>query len=83
MFVRMLKLAPDIRQRYDLSSLRMVVHAAAPCTIDFKLQMIDWWGPVIYEYYAGTENNGVGQHWVILVGWMRKAICIWWIAKPL
>jgi len=58
MFVRMLKLAPDIRQRYDLSSLRMVVHAAAPCPIEVKLQMIDWWGPVIYEYYAGTENNG-------------------------
>ena len=58
MFVRMLKLAPEVRQRYDLSSLRMVVHAAAPCPVDVKLQMIDWWGPIIYEYYAGTENNG-------------------------
>ncbi|HET9600248.1 MAG TPA: AMP-binding protein, partial [Acidimicrobiales bacterium] len=58
MFVRMLKLPAEIRQRYDLSSLRIAVHAAAPCPVDMKRQMIEWWGPVLHEYYAGTEGNG-------------------------
>ncbi len=58
MFVRMLKLAPEVRSGYDVSSLRMVVHAAAPCPVAVKEQMIEWWGPVIHEYYAGTEGNG-------------------------
>lgn len=58
MFVRMLKLSDEARGRYDLSSLRMAVHAAAPCPIEVKRQMIDWWGPILMEYYAGTENNG-------------------------
>ncbi|MHB1487466.1 MAG: AMP-binding protein [Acidimicrobiales bacterium] len=58
MFVRMLKLDPVIRQKADTSSLRVVVHAAAPCPVPIKREMIDWWGPVIYEYYAGTEGNG-------------------------
>ncbi len=58
MFVRMLKLSTEQREKYDLSSLRMVVHAAAPCPIEIKHQMIQWWGPIIDEYYAGTENNG-------------------------
>ncbi len=58
MFVRMLKLDPKVRQRYDMHSMRMAVHAAAPCPVDIKLRMIDWWGPIIFEYYAGTENNG-------------------------
>ena len=58
MFVRMLKLPEDIKSRYDLSSLRYAVHAAAPCPISVKEQMISWWGPRIYEYYAGTEGNG-------------------------
>jgi long-chain acyl-CoA synthetase len=59
MFVRMLKLPEDERRRHDLSSLRMAVHAAAPCPIPAKEQMIAWWGPVLVEYYAGTEGNGV------------------------
>jgi acyl-CoA synthetase (AMP-forming)/AMP-acid ligase II len=59
MFVRMLKLEPEVRQRYDLSSLQAAVHAAAPCPIPVKEQMIDWWGPIIHEYYAGTEGNGL------------------------
>lgn len=59
MFVRMLKLPPEIRQRYDISSLQAAVHAAAPCPVDVKQQMIDWWGPIFVEYYAGTEGNGV------------------------
>jgi long-chain acyl-CoA synthetase len=58
MFVRMFKLAEAERQRHDLSSLRTVIHAAAPCPIPVKEKMIDWWGPVIFEYYAGTEGNG-------------------------
>jgi acyl-CoA synthetase (AMP-forming)/AMP-acid ligase II len=57
-FVRMLKLAPDVRERYDLSSLQMVVHAAAPCPVEVKRQMLEWFGPKIWEYYAGSEGNG-------------------------
>ncbi len=59
MFIRMLKLPEEVRNRHDLSSLQMCVHAAAPCPIPVKEQMIDWWGPVINEYYAGTEGNGL------------------------
>ncbi len=58
MFVRMLKLPEDVRNKYDVSSLKGAIHAAAPCPIPIKKQMIDWWGPVIFEYYAGTEGNG-------------------------
>ena len=58
MFIRMLKLPSQVRNKYDLSSLEAAIHAAAPCPIPIKRQMIDWWGPVIYEYYAGTEGNG-------------------------
>ena len=58
MFIRMLKLPEEVRSRYDLSSLKAVVHAAAPCPVAVKEQMIDWWGPVVHEYYAGTEGNG-------------------------
>jgi long-chain acyl-CoA synthetase len=59
MFVRMLKLDREVRTRYDCSSLRTVVHAAAPCPADVKEAMIAWWGPILIEYYAGTEANGV------------------------
>lgn len=58
MFVRLLKLPEEVRRRHDLSSLKLALHAAAPCPIDVKRQMLDWWGPIIHEYYAGTENNG-------------------------
>ena len=58
MFVRMLKLPEEVRLRYDVSSLKVAVHAAAPCPVEVKQQMMDWWGPVIHEYYAGTEGNG-------------------------
>jgi len=61
MFVRMLKLPEEVRARYDVSSLECAIHAAAPCPIPVKEQMIDWWGPVLYEYYAGTEANGFVQ----------------------
>jgi len=59
MFIRMLKLDESERTGFDLSSLKVAVHAAAPCPVDVKHQMIDWWGPIIYEYYAGTELNGL------------------------
>ncbi|MCK6554250.1 AMP-binding protein [Candidatus Binatia bacterium] len=58
MFVRLLKLPEEERARYDLSSLRVAIHAAAPCPIPVKEQMIAWWGPVLHEYYAATEGNG-------------------------
>ncbi|MFK7896264.1 MAG: acyl-CoA synthetase [Myxococcota bacterium] len=58
MFVRMLKLDDATRKGYDTSSLEFAVHAAAPCPIGIKEQMLDWWGPVVHEYYAGTEGNG-------------------------
>jgi len=61
MFVRMLKLPEEVRMSYDVSSLQCAIHAAAPCPIPVKEQMIDWWGPVLYEYYAGTEGNGFVQ----------------------
>jgi long-chain acyl-CoA synthetase len=58
MFVRMLKLPDATRLAYDLSSHQYAVHAAAPCPVDVKRQMIAWWGPILYEYYAGTEASG-------------------------
>ena len=59
MMVRMLKLPPHVRARYDLSSLQCLVHAAAPCPVEVKRQMLDWLGPIVVEYYAGTEGNGL------------------------
>ena len=58
MFVRMLKLEESQRTSHDTSSLRCAIHAAAPCPAEIKRKMIDWWGPVIHEYYAGSEGNG-------------------------
>ena len=58
MFIRMLKLDAAERRRYDHSSLKRVIHAAAPCPVEIKQQMMDWWGPIIYEYYSSTENAG-------------------------
>ncbi len=57
-FVRMLKLPEEVRARYDVSSMKVAIHAAAPCPIPIKRTMIDWWGPVLDEYYAGSEGNG-------------------------
>jgi long-chain acyl-CoA synthetase len=58
MFVRMLKLPTAVRTAYDLSSLQAVIHAAAPCPAQVKKQIIEWFGPKVHEYYAGTEGNG-------------------------
>lgn len=58
MFTRMLKLPEDVRNSYDISSLQRVMHAAAPCPVEIKKQMIDWWGPIVDEYYASSEAIG-------------------------
>lgn len=58
MFIRMLKLPQDVRDKYDVSSLKIAIHAAAPCPPEVKQAMIAWWGPVIHEYYASTEGAG-------------------------
>jgi acyl-CoA synthetase (AMP-forming)/AMP-acid ligase II len=58
MFVRMLKLPEEVRYRYDLSSHRCAIHAAAPCPVEVKKQMIEWWGPIVEEYYSATEGMG-------------------------
>jgi long-chain acyl-CoA synthetase len=59
MFIRLIKLPEVIRRRYDLSSLRFIIHAAAPCPAEVKQAMIDWWGPVIHEFYGSTESSAV------------------------
>ena len=78
MFVRMLKLPEATRRQYDVSSLRVAIHAAAPCPVEVKKQMIDWWGPVLWEYYAGTEGNGVtminSPQWVTHPGSVGNAV---------
>jgi long-chain acyl-CoA synthetase len=78
MFVRMLKLPEEDRTRWDLSSLRVAIHAAAPCPVPVKEQMIDWWGPVLYEYYAGTESNGFtsidSEEWLSHKGSVGRAL---------
>lgn len=70
MFVRMLQLPEDVRGKYDHSSLRLAVHAAAPCPPEAKQSMIDWWGPVLFEYYGSTEQNGMT--FVSSAEWMQK-----------
>ena len=69
MFHRLLALDADVRERYDLSSLRLVVHGAAPCPVPVKQAMIEWVGPVVVEYYAATEGAGT----LVDSGtWLRK-----------
>ncbi|MFM7224647.1 MAG: AMP-binding protein [Actinomycetota bacterium] len=68
MFVRMLALPDEMRSRYDLSSLRVAIHAAAPCRVDTKQQMIEWWGPIIDEYYSATE--GMGATYISAADWL-------------
>ncbi|MFA6606919.1 MAG: acyl-CoA synthetase, partial [Sphingomonas sp.] len=76
-FVRMLKLDDATRARYDLSSLKVAIHAAAPCPVPVKEAMIAWWGPVLYEYYAGSEGNGLttiaSPEWLTHKGSVGKA----------
>ena len=59
MFIRLLKLPDEVRSRYDLASHRMAIHASAPCPVEVKQRMIDWWGPIVREYYTGSEGSGM------------------------
>lgn len=78
MFVRLLKLPEAAREAHDVSSLKFCVHAAAPCPIPIKEKMIDWWGPIIHEYYAGSEGNGMtwakADEWLTHKGTVGKAM---------
>lgn len=78
MFVRFMKLPAEARTRYDVSSMKVAIHAAAPCPVEVKQAMMDWWGPVIHEYYAGTEGSGFvaanPQEWLAHPGTVGRAI---------
>ena len=78
MFVRFLKLPEEVRTKYDMSSLTCAIHAAAPCPIPTKEAMIAWWGPIIWEYYGGTEGNGLticnAQEWMAHKGTVGRAV---------
>jgi long-chain acyl-CoA synthetase len=78
MFSRLLKLPAEVRDRYDLSSLEVVVHAAAPCPVPVKQQMIEWWGPIVLEYYGATEGMGFtacdSGEWLAHPGTVGKAV---------
>jgi len=70
-FKRMLSLPDPVRDRYDLSSMKWLIHAAAPCPVGLKQAMLDWWGPCVYEYYAATEGGGTiatPQDWLARPG---------------
>ena len=77
-FVRFLKLDPEIRTQYDLSSHQRALHAAAPCPVPIKQEMIEWWGPIVNEYYAGSESIGMtmikSEDWLMHPGSVGKAI---------
>ena len=77
-FVRMLKLPAENRARYDVSSMKCAIHAAAPCPVPVKQAMIEWWGPVLFEYYAGTEGNGstfiTSPEWLTKPGSVGRAL---------
>ncbi|MCX2931786.1 fatty-acid--CoA ligase FadD4 [Mycobacterium sp. CVI_P3] len=70
MFVRLLKLPEPVRNSYDVSSLKRVVHAAAPCPVEIKRQMIQWWGPIVDEYYAASE--GIGASFIKAEEWLAR-----------
>jgi len=78
MFIRLLKLPGEVRDRYDVSSMKVMVHAAAPCPVPAKQQIIEWFGPVVHEYYAGTEGNGFvycnSEEWLAHPGTVGKSI---------
>ncbi len=78
MFIRMLKLPEKERKRFDVSSQKIAIHAAAPVPIQVKEQMIDWWGPILFEYYAGTEGNGLcaiaSEEWLQHKGSVGRAM---------
>jgi acyl-CoA synthetase (AMP-forming)/AMP-acid ligase II len=78
MFVRLLRLPEEVRLRFRSSSHRLAIHAAAPCPVPIKEEMMDWWGPILYEYYSGTEGNGQTaispEEWLSHKGSVGRAI---------
>ncbi|MFC0108557.1 acyl-CoA synthetase [Kibdelosporangium aridum] len=75
-FHRLLALPEDVRSRYDVSSLRVMIHGAAPCPLETKRRMLEWWGPVVVEYYAATEGGGTSitaEEWLKKPGSVGKA----------
>jgi acyl-CoA synthetase (AMP-forming)/AMP-acid ligase II len=78
MFVRLMKLPDDVRSKYDVGSMQCIIHAAAPCPIPVKKAIIEWFGPVVHEYYAGTEGNGFvycnSEMWLAHEGTVGKPI---------
>jgi len=76
MFIRLMKLPEQVRKKYDMSSLRHIIHSAAPCPVEVKRRMLDWWGPVIYEYYAASEGGGTlvtPEEWLRYPGTVGRA----------
>jgi long-chain acyl-CoA synthetase len=76
-FARLLQLPDEVRARYDVSSLESVVHSAAPCPMEIKKRMLDWWGPVIWETYGGTEGAATiakPHHWLAKPGTVGRPI---------
>lgn len=77
-FVRLLKLPDEVRRKYDVSSLRFVMHGAAPCPVHVKQAMIDWWGPIVAEHYGGTETGAVtycnSEEWLAHKGTVGRAL---------
>jgi long-chain acyl-CoA synthetase len=75
-FIRMLQLPDDVKAKYDVSAMKWAIHAAAPCPVDTKRKMLEWWGPVIWEYYAATEGGGTiapPDEWIKYPGTVGRA----------
>jgi long-chain acyl-CoA synthetase len=75
-FIRMLQLPDDVKAKYDVSPMKYAIHAAAPCPVDVKRRMLEWWGPVIWEYYAATEGGGTiapPDEWIKYPGTVGRA----------
>lgn len=77
-FIRMLKLPEEVRAKYDMKSLKAVIHAASPCPVSVKQAMIEWWGPIVHEYYSGTEACGItalnSHEWLQKPGSVGRAV---------
>ena len=78
MWIRILKLPEEVRAKYDMSSLELAIHSAAPCPIKVKKAMIDWWGPILYDIYGGTESAGAtaitSQEWLEKPGSVGRSV---------
>jgi acyl-CoA synthetase (AMP-forming)/AMP-acid ligase II len=78
MFIRLLKLPEETRKKYDISSMKMAIHGAAPCPVEIKEQIINWWGPVLWEFYSGSERNGIfmigSEEWLAHKGSVGRCV---------